>query len=1016
MITKKIIPLLAVLLVLTAASHAISDPKGEDPPPIPEDFPLLGLTNDLESILKLRDFHFCQGSEEWITETEEDPEEEVPVYSKEYYYYYFHQKVLLTLVKEQVFARTKNQQLASVFAAKHLYSDSYLIDVPNGQQKDIPGFVDYLLSKGFDFAGPVFYRNEDPSQMILSPTRKAALNFNEDVSQAEIQTIIQPFQVIEEKYGGFGTGSYLLESAHLNGFEVLEQINDVMEKNYKKLIFCEPNRYMQGESCMIPSDPEFVHQWGLHNTGIWPAEEDVDIDAPEAWETTTGDQGLIVAVLDVGVQFDHPDLSIGYGLDFTSQNPGGDGSPFSEFDSHGTLCAGVIAALMNNENLATPEPDDYVGMVGVAPDVTIASARMAIADPVGPTIHLEDAWVVNALDWVRCGLHMNVWSLVTNNSYMIGYGRGSAQIAHAFYETHRNGRISFAGSGNDGINRIAFPANLSTVNAVGAIDSAGNRAGFSCHGDGLDIVAPGVDIFTLDLMGGDGTSPDDYQPAASGTSMATAFASGVAALMLSEQFLSPWQLGAIIRNTAVDLGPEGRDEEYGCGLINARRSLEVLTQPLLMRNIDDAHSIDSCGDFNNDGTPDFIAAYPDPADPECGFVWIYSGLPPHYPLLSLHTFPDPPWEEDMMYPYTVGYAGDVNNDQVDDFYIGFPMYHDYRGAEHHIGKVEIRSGETGLLLDEVTHACNFYSLDGYGFNVSTAGDFDGDGCDDIVIGAPLAESSSGLYGAGRAYVYSVKKEEVLFEIEGSRTFAMLGFAVSDAGDYNGDGFDDIAIGAPGCYWWGTTGCCLFADGEVAVISGEDHSYLLQYILNPGFGIGRSVSNVGDTDGDGTSDLIAGAPNAGFNRGMAFVFTHNYQKPEKLYFGSDIHEYFGWCVKGLGDFDADGHNDYAIGIPGWYNDDLMYGYMAGAIRIYSGKWRHNDELVFMQGAGFHSQIGWHIGGGPDINGNGFSDFTALTNRVFYMKGVARFPDKDYGGVYDGGAAIRESRVPFPITLP
>lgn len=129
--------------------------------------------------------------------------------------------------------------------------------------------------------------------------------------------------------------------------------------------------------------------------------------------------------------------------------------------------------------------------------------------------------------------------------------------------------VHFASSMNDGASTIGYPASISTVNAVGSIDPDGHRSSFSNFGTGLAFVAPGRNIETTDRTGADGYNNTDYH-LISGTSFASPYAAGVAALVIS---MTP-QLGAleiesILGSTAFDLGDPGYDTTFGRGLVQA---------------------------------------------------------------------------------------------------------------------------------------------------------------------------------------------------------------------------------------------------------------------------------------------------------------------------------------------------------------------------------------------------------------------------------------------------------------
>jgi hypothetical protein len=169
---------------------------------------------------------------------------------------------------------------------------------------------------------------------------------------------------------------------------------------------------------------------------------------------------------------------------------------------------------------------------------------------------------VNALAWAQ-----NIGARVSNNSNH--YGFQSSAIAAAYASTRGMGMVHFAAAGNDATNSIVYPASLPGVNAVAALQEGGGLASFSNHGAGLAFSAPGQDIYTTDRTGTDGYVNGDYV-FGNGTSFASPYAAGVAALVLSiNPSLSATNVEQIMQQSCVDLGSPGYDTTYGWGLVNA---------------------------------------------------------------------------------------------------------------------------------------------------------------------------------------------------------------------------------------------------------------------------------------------------------------------------------------------------------------------------------------------------------------------------------------------------------------
>lgn len=232
------------------------------------------------------------------------------------------------------------------------------------------------------------------------------------------------------------------------------------------------------------------------------------------------------------------------------------------------------------------------------------------------------------------------------------------------------------------------------------------------------------------------------------------------------------------------------------------------------------------------------------------------------------------------------------------------------------------------------------AVDHLGWAICLDGDLDGDGTDDLVIGAPLAQGET--VSSGEVYVFfggphlvpGTVLDPALADvrIQGDEIDGGLGQAVS-LGDLDGDGVDDLAIGAPGKDALGrfNAGAVVVLRGSTGLIPGTvlgvgDLDHLIAGAFDSN-GFGTSVDVVGDVDGDGTGDLAVGAPYAnasGSLRGRAYLFAGDAITGTTLdarddaaasYTGEGANHLAGFAVIGIGDLDADGFADVAIGAPG-----------------------------------------------------------------------------------------------------
>ncbi len=269
----------------------------------------------------------------------------------------------------------------------------------------------------------------------------------------------------------------------------------------------------------VPSDPRFEELWGMDNTGQTGGAEEADIDAPEAWDVTTGDGDIIVAVIDTGVDYRHPDLvdniwtnpsevpgngidddMNGYtddvhGYDFVNY----DGDPVDDH-SHGTHCSGTIGASANNG----------IGVAGVAWDVQIMACKFLSADGWGDTMGAVEA--IAYADQMGADIMSNSW----------GGGPYEEVLLDAIAGTDA---LFVAAAGNDSMDTDAnanYPScyDLPNVLAVGATDYFDDIAWFSNWGaETVDVFAPGEQIlstvagpppaFSADVMSSAGVSTCD---------------------------------------------------------------------------------------------------------------------------------------------------------------------------------------------------------------------------------------------------------------------------------------------------------------------------------------------------------------------------------------------------------------------------------------------------------------------------------------------------------------------------
>ncbi|MFK7796792.1 MAG: S8 family serine peptidase [Aureispira sp.] len=375
----------------------------------------------------------------------------------------------------------------------------------------------------------------------------------------------------------FEQNLYLVK-LNLETTELFELVNQLQKD--ARVAYAEPNfiRMLTPHT----NDPFYPSQWSIRNQGYLGGTVDADMDVDNAWGYVTGN-GVKVAVIDEGVDLSHPDLTPNLLPGHDATGLGSNGAPDeSRNDAHGTACAGMIAALANNNT----------GLAGVAYNAQILPVRIAYSS--GRSWITNDNWIANGINWA--------WQNgadVLSNSY--GGGSYSNTIANAINSATNNGRsgkgsVVLFSAGNDNNSSVSFPSSVSSAIAVGASSMCDTRKSpSSCDGEswwgsnygtGLDVVAPGVKIYTTDISGSSGYSSGDYTSTYNGTSAACPNAAAVVALILSaDPTLTQQEAREILeKNTdkvsgysyAPRMGqPNGSwNSEMGYGRVNALKAVE----------------------------------------------------------------------------------------------------------------------------------------------------------------------------------------------------------------------------------------------------------------------------------------------------------------------------------------------------------------------------------------------------------------------------------------------------------
>ncbi len=383
-------------------------------------------------------------------------------------------------------------------------------------------------------------------------------------------------------------------------------------------------------------------------------------------------------------------------------------------------------------------------------------------------------------------------------------------------------------------------------------------------------------------------------------------------------------------------------------------------------------------DINGDGFNDIIIGAP-ASDNITGKVYIYYG-----PSVASPVIVNGETENDK-FGTSVSIAGDVNGDGYDDVLIGAPgadesLYSGNGLAYFYLGG---KDGPSlfGTIAGTGTNA-------GLGEAVSGAGDINGDGCYDFMVGAPGASGGGGslgeaylFFGGGTGCLYSSLDLVPDLVFTGPYEDSNFGSTIGTAGDVNGDSYDDFVIAAPKYY--NSKGIAyLYLGGNV--ISNIPDKILTGN--NAGNLFGQSISAAGDINKDGFGDFIIGAPGSegGEGRGEVFLYAGSSSvdiTPFLSIQGENLNDNFGYSAAGIGDVDSDGYWDILVGAPQWDVQNPLEKEV-GRAYLFSGKTLSQKEGmslsssvadVIWEGDNKYSYLGYSVSDAGDFNGDNIGDF-------------------------------------------
>jgi subtilisin family serine protease len=801
---------------------------------------------------------------------------------------------------------------------------------------------------------------------------KLLVKFEASTTDIQIQSIAASVgaQSVQDPFPATSNPNPLLDSWRILQFDPqanLLEIRSILSQNHS-VTAIDYNYQVSIEG--VPNDPYFNYLWGLNNLGQTGGIVDADIDAPEALDILLTGNKPIVAVIDSGIDYNHPDLAAniwtnsgevpgngfdddgnGYIDDFHGYDWSyNDGDPMDD-NTHGTHVAGTIGAVRDNG----------IGIAGVAPNVSLMPLKFLAQNGMGT---IEDA-AFAVIYATQMGAD------VINASFG---GGGFSQFMYDALAYANNQDVLFvAAAGNDNNDNDfnpSFPASydLPNIISVAATDYNDQRAEFSNYGfNSVDLAAPGVSIFS--------TLPGNKYGWYSGTSMASPHVAGAAALLLAQNpSLSALQLKDRLLSTTDPIA--------------SMQGLSVTGGRLNLLNAVQTRDSKRYADFDGDGKTDFLrqekGVWDDDNDNTAGIFFANGdGTFEKYDLT-------PDW-------------WDLKGDDGVNLILG-----DFNGD----GKTDFIRQEKGAWDDDNFNTANVFFSNGDGTFVKfdltpyrgdlgedagvnlVVGDYNGDGKDDFI-----RQEKNGLDDDDvlTAEVFMSNGDGSFSSQLLTEWWTMKGdFTNLIVGDYNGDGKDDFIRQEKGD--WdddnGNTANIFFSSGD---------GTFAKFDLTPDYGnLGEDAGSnliVGDYNGDGKDDFIRQEKNGWDDDDdlTAEVFMSN---GDGSFSRQLLTEW--WTMKGdftnliVGDYNGDGKDDFIRQEKGDWDDDngntanVFFSSGDGTFVKFD---LTPDYGNLGEDAGIHLIVGDYNGDGKDDfirqEKNGWDDDDDLTAEVFISNGNGLF---------------------------
>jgi hypothetical protein len=739
--------------------------------------------------------------------------------------------------------------------------------------------------------------------------------------------------------------------------------------------FAEPDFIVHAQG-LAPNDPLYPQQWGLSMMA-----------AEDAWAVAVG-EGVVIAVLDSGIDSDHPDMAGKWDPGYDFVNDDADPEDDSAI-SHGTQVASVISAGTNNSE----------GMAGVCWDCRLLPVKVLDAQASG-----------TASDFAA-GL---VWA-VDQGARIVNFSSGGASPSStrlgAINYAYDAGVILVGGVGNAGESGVVYPKARSEFIAVGGTNQLDQRAAlYSCGTPGGSNFGPEVDVI----------APADLLDVAT-----------------IDPSVGREEARHLLRSAAVDeVGDPaedtpGFDVYHGWGRVDMLSTVEAAASAVSLRvegktstrvYLESSNPVASAYDFirgdlgslsegaegvslgnvtcleNDSPDADTVGGNEDPDLPAPGEGFFYLSRfsappgPGSYGGSSANrdrsVFPSAiaSWAHESDQPgarlgAAVRSAGDVNDDGFADIIVGASLYD---GDLEDEGAAFVYHGSaSGLPSSPSWVEPGGQTSSFFGSAVAGAGDVDGDGYDDAIVGAYLYNENGSNFG--RAVVHHGRNAGLHpnpeWTMVGEQAGAWFGLHVDSAGDVNNDGFGDVIVAAPRYTDTQTD------EGRVYLYLGSSSTLGTTPAWTAEGGqalaqLGGSLAPAGDINNDGFDDIIVGAPfydNVVQNEGRVLVY---YGSASGLGSTPDVLELglagsrFGGDVAGAGDVNNDGFDDVIVGANRFAAGEPAEG--AAFVYLGSSSGIGTTPVWSFEGNQAHANLGVAVGGAGDVNNDGYDDVIVGAN--------------------------------------